>query len=140
MTMAANAITLADIRSADWSLALGAIGEVVQGIADVEQCLGIIVTTPRGSDPLRPTFGADIWRYIDSPISLALPAIVSELTAAITIWEPRVNLVSVTAQSVNDATTQSGAHLDVTLNWQLKVGVDSAPVQITTVTIPGAAV
>ena len=96
--MAADAITLADIRSADWSLALGAIGEVVQGIADVEQCLGIIVTTPRGSDPLRPTFGADIWRYIDFPISLALPAIVSELTSAITIWEPRVNLVSVTAQ------------------------------------------
>lgn len=100
MTMAAGAITLADITSADWSLALGAIGEVVQGIADVEQCLGIIVTTPRGSDPLRPTFGADIWRYIDFPISLALPAIVSELTSAIATWEPRVNLVSVTAQPV----------------------------------------
>jgi phage baseplate assembly protein W len=65
---------------------------------------------------------------------------VSELTSAITIWEPRVNLVSVTAQTVNDATTQSGAHLDVTLNWQLKLGVAAAPVQITTVTIPGAAV
>ena len=39
MTMSAGAITLADIRSADWSLALGTIGEVVQGIADVEQCL-----------------------------------------------------------------------------------------------------
>ena len=116
MTMPANAITLADIRSADWSLALGAIGEVVQGIADVEQCLGIIVTTPRGSDPLRPTFGANIWRYIDFPISLALPAIVSELTSAITMWEPRAKLVSVTAQPVFDGGTQSGAHLDVTLN------------------------
>jgi len=140
MTMAAGSITLADIRSADWSLALGAIGEVVQGLADVEQCLGIIVTTPRGSDPLRPTFGADIWRYIDFPISLALPAIVGELTSAITIWEPRVNLVSVTAQPVNDATAQSGAHLDVTLNWQLKLGVAGARVHITTVTIPGATV
>jgi hypothetical protein len=140
MTMAAGAITLADIRSADWSLALGSIGEVVEGIADVEQCLGIIVTTPRGSDPLRPTFGADIWRYIDFPISRALPAIVSELTSAITIWEPRVNLVSVTVQPVNDATGQSGAHLDVILNWQLKLGVAAAPVQITTVTIPGATV
>jgi uncharacterized protein len=140
MTMAAGAITLADIKSADWSLALGAIGEVVQGIADVEQCLGIIVTTPRGSDPLRPTFGADIWRYIDYPTSLALPSIVSELTSAITIWEPRVKLVSVTAQPVNDATGQSGAHLDVTLNWQLKLGAAATPVQITTVTIPGATV
>ena len=59
--MPAGAITLADITSADWSLELGTIGGVVQGIADVEQCLGIIVTTPRGSDPLRPTFGANIW-------------------------------------------------------------------------------
>ncbi len=140
MTMQTGAMTLADITSADWSLALGAIGEVVQGIADVEQCLGIIVTTPQGSDPLRPTFGADIWRYIDFPISLALPAIVSELTSAITTWEPRVNLVSVTAQPVLDGSGQSGAHLDVTLNWQLKLGATAAPVQTTTVTVPGATV
>jgi uncharacterized protein len=140
MTMAADAVTLADITSADWSLALGAIGEVVQGIADVEQCLGIIVTTPRGSDPLRPTFGANIWRYIDFPISLALPAIVSELTSAITMWEPRVTLVSVTAQPVFDGSAQSGAHLDVTLNWQLNLGAAAATVQTTTVTVPGAAV
>ena len=138
--MPAGAITLADITSADWSLALGAIGDVVQGIADVEQCLGIIVTTPRGSDPLRPTFGADIWRFIDFPINRALPAIVSELTSAITVWEPRVTLVSVTAQPVIDASTQSGAHLDVTLNWQLNLGAAPATVQTTTVTVPGAAV
>ena len=138
--MQTGAMTLADITSADWSLALGAIGEVVQGIADVEQCLGIIVTTPHGSDPLRPTFGADIWRYIDFPISLALPAIVSELTSAITTWEPRVNLVSVTAQPVLDGSAQSGAHLEVTLNWQLKLGATAAPVQTTTVTVPGVTV
>jgi phage baseplate assembly protein W len=136
--MPAGAITLADITSADWSLALGAIGDVVQGIADVEQCLGIIVTTPRGSDPLRPTFGADIWRFIDFPISRALPAIVSELTSAITVWEPRVTLVSVTAQPVIDASSQSGSHLEVTLNWQLKLGIAAVPVQSTTVTITGA--
>ena len=138
--MAAGAMTLADIRSVDWSLALGAIGEVVQGLADVEQCIGIIVTTPRGSDPLRPTFGADLWRYIDFPIDRALPAIVSELTAAITTWEPRVSLVSVTAKPVIDASAQSGAHLEVTLNWQLRLGVAASPVQTTTVTIPGATV
>jgi phage baseplate assembly protein W len=134
--MPAGAITLADITSADWSLELGTIGGVVQGIADVEQCLGIIVTTPRGSDPLRPTFGADIWRYIDFPIDVALPAIVRELTSAITTWEPRVNLISVTAHPVNDGSTQSGAHLDVTLTWQLALGGAPSPTQITTVTIP----
>ncbi len=137
--MPAGAITLADISLADWSLKLGAIGEVVQGLGDVEQCLAIIVTTPRGSDPLRPTFGADIWRYIDYPINSALPAIVSELTSAITMWEPRVTLKSVTASQVNDGSPQSGAHLEVALSWQLKLGNPAAPIQTTTVSIPGGA-
>jgi hypothetical protein len=39
---------------------------------------------------------------------------------------------------VIDASAQSGAHLDVTLNWQLKLGIAAAPVQSTTVTITGA--
>ncbi|HYL59154.1 MAG TPA: GPW/gp25 family protein [Candidatus Acidoferrales bacterium] len=138
--MAAGAISLAEITSADWSLKLGSVGDVVQGIADVEQCLGIIVTTPRGSDPLRPTFGADIWRYIDYPVDEALPSIVRELTSAITAWEPRVNLISVDAQAVNDGGTQSGAQLKIALNWELKLGAAPSPVQITTVTIPGATV
>ncbi len=136
--MLSGAITLDDIRSADWSLKLGAIGEIVEGIADVEQCLGIIVTTPQGTDPLRPTFGSNIWRYIDQPINTALPAMVSELTSAITRWEPRVTLVSVTAQRVNDGGSQSGAHIDVTLNWQLKLGSTLTPLQSTIVSIPGA--
>ena len=138
--MAAGATTLAEITSADWSLKLGSIGDVVQGIADVEQCLGIIVTTPRGSDPLRPTFGADIWRYIDYPVNGALPSIVRELTSAIAAWEPRVNLISVDAQAVNDGIAQSGAQLRIALNWELKLGSAPSPVQITTVTIPGATV
>jgi len=136
--MPSGAITLDDIRSADWSLKLGAIGEIVEGIADVEQCLGIIVTTPQGTDPLRPTFGSNIWRYIDQPMNTALPAMVSELTSAITRWEPRVTLVSVTAQPVNDGGSQSGAHIDVTLNWQLKLGSTLTPLQSTIVSIPGA--
>src|SRR5271170_3448764 len=94
--MPAGAITLADISSADWSLKLGAIGEVVQGIADVDQCIAIILTTPKGSDVLRPTFGTDLWKYIDAPISQAGPAVVREVTQSITQWEPRVKVLSVT--------------------------------------------
>jgi phage baseplate assembly protein W len=135
--MAQGAVTLADITSADWSLKLGAIGEVVEGIADVEQCLEIIVTTPRGSDPLRPTFGADIWRFIDAPINTALPAIVSELTSAITLWEPRVNLLSVIASPGSIQNSQGGANLQVTVNWELKLGGAPSQVRNLVVTIPG---
>src|ERR1700758_303720 len=115
--MGAGVFTLAEITSADWSLALDTpglpgpgLGQVVQGLADVGQCIGIILTTPKGSDPLRPTFGADIWRFIDNPINSAIPAIVREVTEAITLWEPRVTLTGVTAQAANGNDTQSTAH------------------------------
>ena len=70
-----ESVTLADIISADWSLMLDStasqesltsgIGAVVQGFDDVNQCISIILTTPKGSDYLRPTFGCDIWRFTD---------------------------------------------------------------------------
>lgn len=124
--MSSNAVTLTDIKSADWSLKLGSIGQVVQGVADVDQCVAIILTTPIGSDPLRPAFGCDIWRYLDHPISEALPAIVRELTSALTLWEPRITLLGITAAPVLDTTTQSGAHLAVSVTWQLKLSGGSS--------------
>ena len=52
--MAQRAITLSDIKSADWSLMLDSagqpgsgIGGVVMGVDDVDQCIAIILTTPR---------------------------------------------------------------------------------------------
>ena len=93
--MSAGAVTLADITSADWSLELDStagagpgsgIGKVVQGISDITQCIQIILTTPKGSDPLRPTFGIDLWQYLDAPINQATPAIVREVTEAIMHW------------------------------------------------------
>lgn len=126
--MPAGAITLSDITSADWSLALdtlgrpgSGIGNVVQGLADVNQCVGIILTTPKGSDPLRPTFATNLWQFIDYPINSLLAAVVREVTQALTLWEPRITLVSITAQPVIDNTAQSGAHLDVSVTWKLKL-------------------
>ncbi|MGH7838630.1 MAG: GPW/gp25 family protein [Candidatus Binataceae bacterium] len=128
--MPVNAITLADITSADWSLMLDStaggvpgagLGNVVQGLQDVNQCVQIILTTPKGSDPLRPTFAIDLWQYVDYPISLATPAIVREVTEAIIHWEPRIDLIGVTVAPVFDASTQSGAHLSVAATWRLKL-------------------
>jgi phage baseplate assembly protein W len=146
--MPTGAITLDDITSADWSLALdtparpgSGIGNVVQGVADVNQCVGIILTTPKGSDPLRPTFAADLWQFIDYPVNSLLAAVVGEVTRALTLWEPRIIIVSITAQPVIDDTIQSGAHLDVAVTWKLKLtasGSGSAPtgtIQTTPVSI-----
>lgn len=136
--MIANQATLSDISSADWSLRLGAIGQVVKGIEDVAQCLAIILSTPKGSDPLRPTFGSDLWRFVDSPVNAALPGIVREARTAIGTWEPRVKVVSISAAPVI-GDSQSGAHLQVTVNWQLKFEGASAALRRTTVGVSGGA-
>ncbi len=146
--MSAAAVTLAGITSADWSLALdqqgapgSGIGSVVQGVADVNQCIQIILNTPKGSDPLRPTFGADVWRYIDSPINAAIPAIVREVTEAILRWEPRVTVVSISVTPATGTDTQAGARLSIAVTWKLTLtaqrsqGSTSAQAQSTTVTI-----
>lgn len=129
--MPAGAMRLADITSADWSLMLDAtaaqlglesgIGNVVQGLADVQQCVVIILTTPPGSDPFRPTFACDLGQFIDMPVSLAYPHIVREVMQALTTWEPRITVLSVQVQPVLDSTMQSGAHLNISVAWQLKL-------------------
>ena len=112
------------ITSADWSPKLDAtpgdgsgLGQVVQGLEDVEQCISIILSTPKGSDILRPTFGCDLWKYIDRPITQSLPAIVREATEALTLWEPRIDLIRVLASVSSD-----GSGLTVTAAWKLKSG------------------
>lgn len=121
------------------------LGNVVQGLQDVDQCIRIILTTPKGSDPLRPTFGVDVWQYLDFPIAAARPAMVREVTDAILQWEPRVKLLKVAVTPVVDGSTQSGAHLSVTATWRLALsgsrvapGIGAQP-QNTSITIASIA-
>lgn len=137
--------TLADITSADWSMKLdtpgepgSGLGRVVQGVDDVDQCIAIILTTPKGTDALRPTFGTEIWNFIDAPISEAGPAIVREVTQSITQWEPRVKVLSVRSTPVLE-TGQAGAQVEITISWQLDLGNMPAPAKTTTVTVAGTA-
>lgn len=142
--MSVGAITLADITSADWSLELDStagqgpgsgIGNVVQGVNDINQCLLIIITTPLGSDPLRPTFGCDLLSWIDKPITLAKPGLVAAIITAITTWEPRVTIVSVV---INPGAILG--QLVIALTWQVAVsaiaGLGPGNQQLT-LTVPG---
>jgi Bacteriophage baseplate protein W len=143
--MAQEATTLSDIKSADWSLMLdtsgdpgSGLGGVVMGVDDVDQCIAIILTTPKGTDVLRPTFGTDIWKYIDAPITEAGPAVVREVTQSITQWEPRVKVLTVTTTPLLNVAAQPGAHVEITVAWQLNLGTAPSPAQNTTVTVASA--
>lgn len=113
-----------DIRSIDWQPKLGAPGEVVEGLYDINQCIRIILTTPRGTDPHRPLFGSDIWRWLDAPVGEAIPQVVREVVDALQAWEPRISLVSVVPEI-------SGERVTIRVEWTLRDGVELYRTEVT---------
>ncbi|MBO1856857.1 GPW/gp25 family protein [Burkholderia cenocepacia] len=98
------------------------LGMVVTDLDDIAQCLDIILHTPLGSDPQRPTFGAEIDQYIDWPLSAARPRIAREVSRAVGVWEPRVSILKVSA------TSSEIARLVVGIAWQPSGNYGSTPV------------
>lgn len=105
--------SLLTIKYVDWQLKLNEIGDVAQGIDDINQCIAIILTTQKGSVPHRPTFGSDILKYIDSPIHVAIPNIIRETYDAIEIWEKRIKVEKVSAEIVE-------TNVRIKIEWALK--------------------
>lgn len=106
---------ITDIRARDWSLSLTEQGKVVEGIADIGQCIFIILSTDKGSDPLRPEFGSNIFQYVDAPINIAAANIVKAIVEAIRDWEKRVTVVRVKYRvDVSNITFQ--------VDWKINTG------------------
>ena len=104
---------LNEITYVDWQLKLNSIGEVAEGVDDINQCIVIILLTKKGTVPHRPTFGSDIYKYIDYPINEATPNIVREATDAITMWETRIKINSIKVEIEE-------SNLTVKVEWTLK--------------------
>ena len=81
---------ITDIKSVNWQLGLQGTGDIAENLADIRQCIGLIITTSKGSDPLRPEFGTDIYKLVDKPVNVAAPKIVEQILTGIQLWEPRV--------------------------------------------------
>lgn len=90
------ATKLEDIKATNWQLSNQMIGQVVEGIDDIRQCIGTILTNTKGSDPLRPLFGSDVWQFIDSPINTAVANISAEIIDCIGKWEQRIRIKELT--------------------------------------------
>lgn len=75
-------------------ISLDSIG-VVEGVADVEQSIHLILTTPLGSDVHRPDFGNEGLDYIDADPDVAMVQLARTCPTAILRFEPRVKSVSV---------------------------------------------
>lgn len=104
------------------------VGEIVSDIDDVHQCIQLILTTPKGSDPYRPDFAIDYLDYLDWPINKATPHIVRESMKAVLTWEPRVEVTKIGIRPEAEY-----ARSWIQIHWQLKDPPRRALQQITEV-------
>jgi phage baseplate assembly protein W len=88
-----------DIRN--WQVSINNPAEIVEGAEDIAQCLYVIITTVKGSDPLRADFGSDVYQYIDKPLDEIRPSLIYSLTDAIQQWEPRIKVKKITPSVSN---------------------------------------
>lgn len=93
------------------------IGQIVEGLADIAQCIDIILTTQKGSDPFRPNFGVDILSYIGKPINIVQPRLVKEIQDQIGLWETRATITKLNAQFNYDQ-----AQLIISIDWKSSLG------------------
>lgn len=115
---------LNEITYVDWQLKLNGIGEVAQGVDDINQCIAIILITKKGSVPHRPTFGSDIYKYVDYPVNEAVPNIVREATDTINKWETRISVKSINVEIVE-------TNIKIKVEWTLKDSNTSGKTEVT---------
>ena len=100
-------------RSTHWQIAPhGEADNLVQGTADIEQCLHTILGTRKGTDITRPAFGSNHFDWLDTPEDVFIPNCVREVALAIKTWEPRAVLEQVTIAG-------NATHIAMALHWRV---------------------
>lgn len=119
-------MNLIDIRSSEWSISMAEFGAVVEGIADIKQCLEIIVYTRKGTDPLRPDFGCGAIDRVDQPINSAIPGMIKDIIDAVILFEPRIDM-----QKSKITYVIIDLEVRFTLNFKIKNSVETGQQNIT---------
>lgn len=82
---------------------------LVEANEDIRQSIQIIIGTALGERVMLPEFGCKIHELIFWPANYQTAAIMERyVTEAISMWEPRIRLQSVTATPSQDAQTSDG--------------------------------
>lgn len=101
------------IESKVWGISIIGTGVIAEGIASLRQCIDIILRTSLGTDPLRPLFGSNIYKYQDAPINIAIPNIKASIVEALRIWETRIKV-----QKINHYLADAG-HVEFEVVYKL---------------------
>lgn len=113
-----------EVSSGNWAMMVSedGFGQIVQGISEVNQTIGLILSTQKGTDPFRPNFGSDIFEHISKPIDVAAANMTRDIIDAVTRWEPRVDVISVSyvEQPQQGADQNIPAGLIFSITWAFK--------------------
>ncbi len=85
------------------------------GLAGLAQEVRTLLATRKGSVPLDRDFGVD-WSFVDSPVSAAMPRIVTEYARQIERYVPRVRVRSIAFAPAKDEALEGGLRPVVTLS------------------------
>ena len=80
----------------DQSINQKELTQYVQGIEDIRQCWENILFTIPGTFPLLPTFGCDLFKYLDKPITDSFGKVRNVIIAALERFEKRAKITKVT--------------------------------------------
>ena len=81
-------------------------GQQIDDLAHIRQSIAKILTMPIGSRVMRRDFGSLIPELIDKPLNgKTHMQVMAASVMAISTWEPRVDLTSITLQAGADAST-----------------------------------
>lgn len=84
--------SIAGIKSNVWGISHLGYGVVLEGLAQIRQCIDVILRTSKGSDPMRPQFGSVIYKYVDAPANIAIPNIKKSIRESLAMWEKRIEV------------------------------------------------
>lgn len=112
-------VSVDKIQSLNWSPKLGEFGSIVENFDDIEQCIRIILSTPRGSDPHRPTFATGLFNYIDYPQTAIKQFLIKEVFESLLTWEPRIEIdgVNITFNQTNFGS------IEIEVRWRVKQSI-----------------
>jgi phage baseplate assembly protein W len=94
----------------NWQVSINDPGVIVEGVEDIAQCVYTILTTIKGSDPLRVDFGSDVIKYLDRPVNEVQSLLAYEVISALEAWESRINVHK--CNIVPNATAGSNIHIE----------------------------
>ncbi len=127
-----------DFLGVGWAFPIGvdARGRIglARQVTDIEQAIQMILLTPKGQRVMRPEFGCQIHELIFAPNDANTWGMAEYyVEEALRFWEPRIEVLNVTARPGDGQTERMDVHVD----YRVKATLDKRTLVYPFYRIPG---